>query len=124
RRSGGVAAITIGALLIVVALAILAAILYFIIFAPKRPTLDPASLCPVTGPIGLTVVLVDTTDDLPEPAKRQILVILDDLVSGLPEYHRLDIRTLDAAGNRSRPTFAKCNPGDGAGLSEWTDNPQ
>ena len=33
---------------------------------PARPVLDAQSLCPVSGPQGITVVLVDTSDDLPE----------------------------------------------------------
>lgn len=122
-RSGG-AAIWIGILLILLALAALGAIAYFYFVAPKNPRLDPVSLCPVTGPYGLMVVLVDTTNDLPDPAQRQVLAILDDLVATLPEYYRLDMRVLDVTRMRSQSIFAKCNPGDGTGLSEWTGNPR
>ena len=86
--------------------------------------LDASSLCPVDGPHGVTVVLVDTSDDLPPATVREVNGILDDLITGLPEYYRLDIRVLDIQGNRSRSLFAKCNPGDGIGLNEWTDNPR
>jgi hypothetical protein len=81
-------------------------------------------LCPITGPQGVTVVLVDTTDDLPDTTQRQVLGMLEDLITGLPTYHKLDIRVLDIAASRSRSLLSRCNPGDGAGLSEWTDNPR
>src|ERR1700757_658529 len=113
-----------GVLLLLLALASGGALAYFYFSAPARPVLDPQSLCPVDGPHGITVVLVDTSDDLPETTQREILGQLDDMITTLPPYYRLDIRVLDIAGVRSRSLFSKCNPGDGAGLSEWTDNPR
>lgn len=113
-----------GVLLLVLALASGGALAYFYFSAPPRPVLDPRSLCPVDGPRGITVVLVDTSDDLPETTRREVLGELDDMITTLPPYYRLDIRVLDIAGVRSRSLFSKCNPGDGAGLSEWTDNPR
>jgi hypothetical protein len=122
-RSGGGWAILGGITLICAALMGFGALAYFYVTAPQKPKLDQASLCPVTGPQGVTVVLVDTTDDLAKTTQREALGILDDLIASLPVYHKLDIRVLDVAGSRSLSLFAKCNPGDGAGLSEWTANP-
>lgn len=113
-----------GVVLLLLALASAGALAYFYLSAPARPVLDPQSLCPVDGPRGITVVLVDTSDDLPETTRREVLGELDDMITALPPYYRLDIRALDIAGMRSRSLFSKCNPGDGAGLSEWTDNPR
>src|ERR1700761_4702663 len=101
-----------------------AALAYFYFATPERPVLDPQTLCPVDGPKGINVVLVDTSDDLPDTTRREVLGQLDDMITTLPPYYKLDIRVLDIAGLRSRSLFAKCNPGDGAGLSEWTDNPR
>jgi hypothetical protein len=42
--------------------------------------------------------------------------MLDDQITGLPEFYRLDIRTLDIQAGRSQMLFSKCNPGDGVGL--------
>ena len=70
------------------------------------------------------MVLVDTSDDLPDTTRREVLGQLDDMITTLPPFYKLDIRVLDIAGVRSRSLFSKCNPGDGAGLSEWTDNPR
>lgn len=97
---------------------------WFYLSTPTKPTLDAQSGCPVAGPEGISVVLVDTSDDLPPATGREVQTILDDLISSLPPYHLLDIRVLDIAQNRSKSLFSKCNPGDGTGLSEWTDNPR
>jgi len=113
-----------GALLLLMAVGSGAALAYFYFAAPERPVLDPQSLCPVDGPHGITVVLVDTSDDLPETTRREVLGQLDDMITTLPPFYKLDIRILDIAGTRSRSLFSKCNPGDGVGLSEWTDNPR
>lgn len=113
-----------GILLLLLAIAAGAGLTYFYFSTPKRPTLDSQSLCPVEGPQGITVVLVDTSDDLADTTRREVQVILDDLVATLPPFYKLDIRVLDIAGARSRSLFSKCNPGDGVGLSEWTDNPR
>jgi hypothetical protein len=113
-----------GVLLLLLAIVSGAALAWFYFSTPARPVLDAQTLCPVTGPQGVTVVLVDTSDDLPETTRREVLGQLDDMITTLPPFYRLDIRVLDNAGIRSRSLFSKCNPGDGAGLSEWTDNPR
>jgi hypothetical protein len=113
-----------GILLLVLAIVAGGAFAYFYFSTPARPTLDAQTLCPITGPQGITVVLVDTSDDLPETTRREVLGMLEDMIASLPPFYKLDIRVLDIAGVRSRSLFSKCNPGDGAGLSEWTDNPR
>jgi hypothetical protein len=113
-----------GVLLLLLAITSGGALAWFYFSAAPRPVLDAQSLCPVTGPQGVTVVLVDTSDDLPETTRREVLGQLDDMITTLPPFFRLDIRVLDIAGVRSRSLFSRCNPGDGAGLSEWTDNPR
>jgi hypothetical protein len=113
-----------GVLLLLLAIVSGGALAWFYFSAAPRPVLDAQTLCPVTGPHGVTVVLVDTSDDLPETTRREVLGQLDDMITTLPPFYRLDIRVLDIAGVRSRSLFSRCNPGDGAGLSEWTDNPR
>jgi hypothetical protein len=113
-----------GALLLLLAIVSGATLAYFYFSTPARPILDAESLCPVSGPRGITVVLVDTSDDLPATTQREVLGQLDDMITTLPPFYKLDIRVLDIAAGRSRSLFAKCNPGDGAGLSQWTDNPR
>ena len=113
-----------GVLLLALAIVAGGAFAYFYFSTPARPTLDAQTLCPIAGPQGITVVLVDTSDDLPETTRREVLGMLEDMIASLPPFYKLDIRVLDIAGVRSRSLFSKCNPGDGAGLSEWTDNPR
>ena len=125
RRDSGIGWSGIaGILLLLLAIAAGGGLAYFYFSAPARPTLDADSLCPVDGPRGITVVLVDTSDDLPDATRREVLGNLDDMISTLPPFYKLDIRVLDIAAGRSHSLFSKCNPGDGAGLSEWTDNPR
>jgi hypothetical protein len=113
-----------GILLLLLAATVAVIFAYFYLSTPTRPVLDAQTLCPVDGPRGITVVLVDTSDDLPETTRRDALRMLEDIIASLPAFYRLDIRVLDIAGARSRSLFSKCNPGDGAGLSEWTGNPR
>jgi hypothetical protein len=113
-----------GALLLLLTIVASGVFAYFYFSTPARPILDAQSFCPVDGPRGITVVLVDTSDDLPETTRREVLGLLEDMIATLPPFYKLDIRILDIAGVRSRSLFSKCNPGDGAGLSEWTDNPR
>src|SRR5689334_17645874 len=121
---GGGAAALGGIALICLALAAFGGLAYFYFSRPQKPQLDRVSLCPLTGPHGVVVVLVDTTDDLPETTKRDVMGVLNDEINALPPYFKLDVRVLDTVGSRSQSLFSKCNPGDGAGLSEWTDNPR
>jgi len=123
-RQKGASSLWLGIALILVALTAFAGLAYFYFGTQHRPQLDAKTLCPLDGARGINVVLVDTSDDLPDTTKRQVLGILDDLITGLPEYYRLDIRVIDIPNARSRSLFAKCNPGDGANLSEWKDNPR
>lgn len=90
----------------------------------RPPILDKATLCPVDGPRSVTVVLVDSSDELPAPARREVEQILRDEAEGLPVYGLIDIRVLDPAIGGSRSIFQRCNPGDGSNLSEWTANPR
>jgi hypothetical protein len=113
-----------GILLLLLATVVAGAFAYFYFSTSAPPTLDATTLCPVDGPQGVTVVLVDTSDELSATTRRDVIGMLEDIVVSLPAFYRLDIRVLDIAGVRSRSLFSKCNPGDGAGLSEWTANPR
>jgi hypothetical protein len=47
-----------------------------------------------------------------------------DMAETLPAYQLLEIRLLDPKTPGGRSIFAKCNPGDGSGVSEYTANPR
>jgi hypothetical protein len=112
-----------GAALALLALGVLSAGAYVYTTAERPPPLDRASLCPTDGPRSVTVVLLDSTDDIPDIAKREVRTALLDTAETLPAYGLLEIRLLDPATAGGRSIFAKCNPGDGSGLSEYTANP-
>jgi hypothetical protein len=108
----------------VLALGVLAAGAYVYATVARPPTLDPTSLCPVNGPSSLSVVLLDSTDEIPDIAKHEIRTTLIDMAETLPAYELLEIRLLDPNFASGRLIFSKCNPGDGSNLSEYTSNPR
>jgi len=122
RPQGGLGLLP-GIALIALALIAAAGFAYVYLTAEHPPALDTATLCPQGGPHSTTVVLVDASDDLPAPAKRELATLLQDIAEDLPAYALLDIRVLDPENNSSRSLVALCNPGDGRGLSTWTANP-
>ena len=113
----------LGGTLAMLALGVLSAGAYVYTTAERPPPLDRASLCPVDGPRSATVVLLDSTDDIPEIARREIRTMLLDRAETLPVRALLEIRLLDPQIAGGRSIFARCNPGDGSGLSEYTANP-
>jgi hypothetical protein len=110
--------------LAVLALGALSTGAYVYMTTARPPALDRASLCPMDGPRSVTVVLLDSTDDIPDIAKREVRTALVDMAETLPAYGLLEIRLLDPKVAGGRSIFAKCNPGDGSGLSEYTANPR
>ena len=113
----------LGAALALLALSALSAGAYVYTTAARPPVLDRSSLCPVDGPRSVTVALLDSTDDIPEIAKREVKTSLVDMAETLPTYGLLELRLLDPKVPGGRSIFARCNPGDGSGLSEYTANP-
>jgi hypothetical protein len=109
--------------LAVLALGILSAGAYIYATAARPPSLDRSSLCPVDGPRSVTEVLLDSTDEIPDIAKREVRTVLVDMAETLPTYGLLEIRLLDPKVAGGKSIFARCNPGDGSGLSEYTANP-
>jgi hypothetical protein len=124
RSSGELRKHLLGGALTVLAIAVLAAGAYVYATVARPPALDKVSLCPVDGPRSVAVVLLDSTDEIPEIAKREIRTALIDLAETLPDYRLLEIRLLDPKAPGGKTIFSKCNPGDGAGLSEYTANPR
>lgn len=123
RSQGNAAGIALGVALMLVSATAFVGLAYLYLTKEKVPRLDASSLCPIDGPRGITVVLVDTSDDLPRATKDEALIVVRNIVRDLPDYYRLDIKGLDIQGMKSRSIFSKCSPGNGAGLSEWTASP-
>jgi hypothetical protein len=81
------------------------------------------TLCPLDGPSEINVVLIDTSDEVPAPTRKEALSILTDFAESLPDNALLDIRALDPTFPSGRILLTLCNPGDGRGLSEFDANP-
>lgn len=124
RSQGNATGIALGVMLMFVSATAFAGLAYLYLTKAKAPRLDTHSLCPVDGPRGITVVLIDTSDDLPRATKDEALIVVRNIVRELPDYYRLDIKGLDIPGMKSRPIFSMCSPGNGAGLNEWTASPE
>jgi hypothetical protein len=77
----------------------------------RDPGLDRHTLCPRSGPLGHTVLLVDKTDPLNFGQKQAFLRLLEELVE-----RRIHLR----AG--AQPLVELCNPGSGEGKSVLTAN--
>jgi hypothetical protein len=124
RNPGDLRKHVLGGTLAVLALGVLGAGAYVYVSAARPPALDRASLCPVDGPRSITVVLLDSTDDIPDIGKHEIRTVLLDMAEAVPVHGLLELRLLDPKLPGGRQIFAKCNPGDGADLSEYTANPR
>ena len=97
----------LGGTLAMLALGVLSAGAYVYTTAERPPPLDRASLCPVDGPRSATVVLLDSTDDIPEIARREIRTMLLDRAETLPVRALLEIRLLDPQVAGGRSIFAR-----------------
>jgi hypothetical protein len=124
RKPGELRKHLLGGALAFVALGVLCAGAFVYATVARPPTLDKVSLCPVDGPRSIAVVLLDSTDAIPDVAKHEIGTRLTDLAETLADYELLEIRILDPTLQGGKTIFSKCNPGDGTGLSEYTANPR
>lgn len=80
--------------------------------------------CPSTGPASITVILIDTSDELPDPSKQELTKYILDIGNTLPIGSYVELRLLDPKVKGGKVEFAGCNPGDGSNLNEITGNPR
>jgi hypothetical protein len=92
--------------------------------APTPTPRDKVTLCPPSVPQDITIMVTDTSDGLPEPAKVEAMKVLTDLIEQSPENALLDVRVVDPGRNAGRTILTLCNPGDGRGISEFVGNPE
>jgi len=83
-------------------------------------------MCPVDGPTGLIVLLVDTTDPLNPIQQADLKNQLERLKDGMPQYYALEVYTVsEPKDGLLKPLGARvCNPGNGRDASELTSNPR
>jgi hypothetical protein len=125
RRSRGsteTAKYVLAAVLMLLALSASGAFLFGWMKVKPPPKLDQTSYCPIDGPYSIIVILIDSSDPLPDPAVKEVKTKLFDTADALEPYGLLEIRVLNAAGT-GHVIFSRCNPGDGSNLNEFTGNP-
>lgn len=85
---------------------------------------DPETLCPVDGPLGHYVLLVDKTDPLNFTQKQAFTIVLHELVQKrIPKGYLFSVFVVGedyTAG--AEPLIELCNPGSGEDQSEYTAN--
>ncbi len=116
-----------GALVLLIAL--IGAGVFLFVNSEKQYALNEEDLCPIAGARGTVAILLDTTDDLSEVTKSEILQRTSETLDTLPRYFRLSVYTMDENGLNMSPITSVCNPGklDQMGQLErdgLTANPQ
>lgn len=107
---------------IVCIIILIASALYY--FSKSPPCLNKMTLCPSEGPKGHFVLLVDKTDPLNFTQKQAFMTILRELIEQrTPEGYLVSVFALDEDFKTTAdPLIELCNPGTGAGKSEYTAN--
>lgn len=93
-------------------------------WSQKKSGIDPTTLCPIRGPSGHNILLIDKTDPFNLPQKASFDLIVNDLVNKqTPPGYLLSIYVLgDDFKAQTKPLVELCNPGDAKGHSEFTEN--
>lgn len=94
------------------------------VWATREAGPDKVTLCPVSGPKGHYVLLVDKTDPLNFTQKQAFTVFLDDLVrKRVPQGYLLSVFVLgEDFKSTAEPLVELCNPGSGSDKSALTSN--
>lgn len=115
--------IIIGTMAMVTSIAIVLGIFYLWIDAGSAVKLDEA-MCPVDGPVGITVLLVDTTDPISVTTLTDARNRLQNEINKAKVGERIEIHALTENIGEVTEMFAGCKPDDGSQTSAWTSNPR
>lgn len=115
--------VLVGAISLII-LAVIAGVAYHYITRPKG--LNSETLCPVDGPQGHYVLLIDKTDPLNFTQKQAFSIILKELIEKrVPEGYLVSVFALgEDFKENATPLVELCNPGDGSKKSEFDANPK
>ena len=115
--------VLVGAISLII-LAVIAGVAYHYITRPKG--LNSETLCPVDGPQGHYVLLIDKTDPLNFTQKQAFSIILKELIEKrVPEGYLVSVFALgEDFKENATPLVELCNPGDGSNKSEFDANPK
>lgn len=109
----------------IVAVAVLYLLGRFVVLAPGPPERDAVTGCPETGPLALTAILVDVTDQVGAISRTDVLAHLDEYVASSREDEMVLAYEAKPVGMEiGDPLLTVCHPGDPETASEWTENPR
>lgn len=105
-----------------VGLALIAGVVWFNLAHPPLE-IDKDTLCPKSGPVSTTVVLIDVSDPLTPLAQEDVKNEISAAAGEVPKFGLLELRLLDPGSEGGKVLFSRCNPGDGRELSQLIANP-
>lgn len=114
-----------GTIALAIAIAIIGSAVYFFVKAGDQE-IDAKTLCPIAGPNGHVVLLVDKTDPLNFMQRQAFLSYLSEFGRG--KVGAGDLFSVYVIGEDFKtmpePIFEMCNPGKGEDKNVWLSNPE
>lgn len=108
-------------LLVIVMALVIGAGLWF--YFQKSPAVSKLNLCPIDGPRGRYVVLVDKTDPLTLNQKEALKSLIGNILEKAPTGYMISIFVLGENFTQStEPIIERCNPGDAKNASIINSN--
>lgn len=90
----------------------------------QASALDPQTLCPESGPVAMTAILMDLTDPLSPAQASQLLAWLDKEIDDAPRGTQFTMGVVSEDQADWHATPALCKPQDKASASAFTQNPE
>lgn len=88
-----------------------------------RDQIDASTNCPLNGPASLTAVLIDATDPISATTMADLKNEFRKAIGRVEPGGYVRIYTLNSDPGDLTVMFDGCNPGDGATVDSWTNNP-
>lgn len=111
-------------LLLLISLFVLGGVIVYFWFSQQKDQIDKTTLCPQSGALAHTVLLIDKTDPLNFTQKQAFQVLMNNMMS--EKIQQGELVSVFALGEdfteNDKPLLEICNPGDGQDKSEWTAN--
>lgn len=91
-----------------------------------RVAVNGVTMCPLSGPEGHTVILIDATDEFSAIQKADLKRYFSKLKSDVTQYSQIAIYAPQEMSDEDflTPELKICNPGDAQGISGITANPK
>jgi hypothetical protein len=111
----------LGVLVILVILAIISSVTW--LYLTKPPGVSKANLCPIDGPKGRYVILIDKTDPLTLNQTEALKSLMLNTIEKAPKGYMVSVFVLGEDFKEStEPVVEKCNPGNAKNASDLTSN--